>query len=102
MIRHIVMWKFADEAEGHTRDENLDIVKGKLEALYKSGKIEGLRSLELGKDTGRTDMSYDMVLITDFDSMECLKAYKIHPDHVVISQYVKKVRVARTTVDYEL
>ncbi|MCQ2427543.1 MAG: Dabb family protein [Clostridia bacterium] len=102
MIRHIVMWKFADEAEGHTREENLDIVAGKLKALYESGKIEGLRSLELGKDIGRTEMSYDMVLITDFDSFDCLRAYKIHPDHVVISQYVKKVRVARTTVDFEI
>lgn len=102
MIRHIVMWKFADNAEGKTREENLDLVKEKLLALYESGKIEGLRRMEIGKDVMHTDMSYDMVLVTEFDSVEALKAYKIHPDHVVISNYVKLVRTARATVDCEI
>jgi hypothetical protein len=102
MIKHIVMWKFADSAEGRTREENLELVAGKLKALYSSGKIAGLRSLEIGMDVSRTEMSYDMALITVFDSPECLEAYRVHPDHVVISQYVKKVRTARATVDFEI
>lgn len=102
MIRHIVMWKFADEACGRTREENLDFVAGKLKALYESGKIKGLYRMEIGKDIGRTDMSYDMVLVTEFESMEALKAYKVFPDHVEISQYVKQVRTARATVDCEI
>lgn len=102
MIRHIVMWKFAEEACGRTREENLDYVAGLLTALYESGKVEGLRRLEIGKDVGRTDMSYDMVLVTEFDSMEALKAYKVFPAHVEISQYVKQVRTARATVDCEI
>ena len=102
MIRHIVMWKFADEAMGKTREENLDLVADKLMTLFRSGKVEGLRRMEIGKDIGRTDMSYDMVLVTEFDSMEALKAYKVFPDHVAISQYVKQVRTARATVDCEI
>ena len=101
MLRHIVMWKFADFAEGRTREENLDLVASMLKSLYDSGKIEGLRSMEIGKDTGRTDMSYDMALITEFDSEQCLANYRVHPDHAAISRYVKKVRTARATVDYE-
>ena len=33
MIRHIVMWKFKETAEGATKAENLHKVKGLLEAL---------------------------------------------------------------------
>ena len=102
MIRHVVMWKFADSAEGRSREENLAHVRERLTALYRSGKIEGLRSMEIGRDEGGTDMSFDMVLITEFDSFESLAAYKVHPDHAAISAYVKKVRTARAVVDYTL
>lgn len=102
MIRHIVMWKFAPEAEGLSRAENLDLVASKLMALYESGKIAGLRRMEIGKDVSGTDMSMDMVLLTEFDSLDALAAYKIHPDHVVISDYVKKVRISRAVVDCEI
>ena len=33
MIKHIVMWKFKEEAEGKSRAENIAIVKADLEAL---------------------------------------------------------------------
>ena len=32
MLKHIVMWKFKD-AEGKTKEENVEIVKNGLEAL---------------------------------------------------------------------
>lgn len=102
MIKHIVMWKFADFAEGRTKEENLELVRSRLSVLYESGKIEGLRSMEIGRDEGGTEMSYDMVLVTEFDSFDALAAYKVHPDHAAISAYVKKVRTARATVDYTL
>ncbi|MBR3964825.1 MAG: Dabb family protein [Clostridia bacterium] len=97
MISHTVMWKFKDE----NKEENMNTIAERLMALYKSGKIDGLRKMEIGKDVSHTDMSYDMVLLTEFDSMEALAAYKIHPDHVAISQFVKTVRTARAVVDFE-
>ncbi len=33
MIEHVVMWKFADTAEGKTREENMAIVRERLFAL---------------------------------------------------------------------
>ncbi|MCQ2354623.1 MAG: Dabb family protein [Clostridia bacterium] len=102
MIRHIVMWKFAAEAEGLTKAENLDLVASRLMSLYKSGKIKGLRRMEIGKDVSGTDMSMDMVLLTEFDSLDDLAAYKIFPDHAAISAYVKKVSLSRTVVDCEI
>ena len=37
MIKHIVMWKLKDEAEGNSKDENAKIIKNSLEDL--KGKI---------------------------------------------------------------
>lgn len=97
MISHTVMWRFKEE----NKEENMNTVAERLMALYKSGKIDGLRKMEIGKDVSHTDMSYDMVLLTEFDSLEALAAYKIHPDHVAISQFVKTIRTARAVVDFE-
>ena len=100
MIQHVVMWKFAENAEGRTRAENMAWVKEHLTALIPI--IPEIRKMEIGADIGGTDMSYDMVLIMEFESMEALHTYKVHPAHQKISQYVKKVRTARATVDREL
>lgn len=100
MIQHVVMWKFAEAAEGKTKAENMAWVKEHLLALIPI--IPEIKKLEIGADIGGTDMSYDMVLIMEFESMEALHTYKVHPEHQKVSQYVKKIRIARATVDREL
>lgn len=100
MIKHIVLWKFLDQAEGHTKEENMDIVRDKLTALLPI--IPSIRSFEIGKDILHSEMSYDMALIMTFDSMEALEAYKIHPEHQKVSAYVKKVRSGRVSTDFVL
>lgn len=100
MIQHLVMWKFAEEAEGLTKAENMAWVKEHLTALIPI--IPEIKKMEIGADIGGTDMSYDMVLIMEFESMEALHTYKVHPEHQKISQYVKKIRIARATVDRQL
>lgn len=100
MLRHIVMWQFKDEAEGKTRAENCALIKGKLEAL--PGRISFIRKLEVGINAYPSSMASDMVLITEFDSKDDLDLYAVHPEHVKVSDYVGKVRVSRTVVDYNL
>ena len=100
MIQHVVMWKFAEEAEGLTKAENMAWVKEHLTALIPI--IPEIKKMEIGADIGGTDMSYDMVLIMEFESMEALHTYKVHPEHQKISQYVKKIRIARAPVDRQL
>ena len=58
--------------------------------------------MQIGRDVSGTDMSYDMMLVTRFESLEALHTYKVHPSHVAVSQYVKKVRTARVVLDAEL
>lgn len=97
MLRHVVMWRFADSAEGRTRQENMEYVRDRLYALR--DVIPQLRRMEIGFDISHTDMSYDMLLLTEFDSVGDLAVYKEHPEHVKVSQYVAKVKTARVVAD---
>ena len=55
MIQHVVMWKFAEEAEGLTKAENMAWVKEHLTALIPI--IPEIKKMEIGADIGGTDMS---------------------------------------------
>lgn len=100
MIKHVVMWKFLDEAEGKTRAENMQLISDLLMAL--KPQIPELLSLEIGQDIGVGRDPFDMVLITIFADAQSLERYQNHPEHKKISQYVAKVRSARACVDFEM
>lgn len=98
MLVHVVMWKFKESAEGATRQENAAKMKEKLESLV--GVVPQLLYAEVGLDFKHTQMSYDAVLISHFNSEADLAAYKEHPAHVEISNFCKKVRESRVVADY--
>ncbi len=100
MLKHIVMWQFKDEAEGRTKTENLLHVKKLLDAL--PAVIPFIRKLEVGLNEYPSSMASDMVLVTEFDSKADLDLYAVHPEHVKISEYIGKVRSARSVVDYSI
>ncbi len=100
MLRHVVMWNFKDEAEGKTRAENCALIKKMLEALPSS--IPFILRLEVGINEFPSPMAADMVLVTEFASRDDLDLYAVHPEHVKVSDYVSKVRVSRSVVDYHL
>lgn len=100
MIEHVVMWKFAESAEGKTREENMQIVRDRLLAL--PAVIKEIKLMQVGRDVSRTDMSYDMMLRTRFESLDALHTYKVHPAHVAVAEYVAKVKTARVVLDAEL
>lgn len=100
MIQHIVMWKFKEEAEGHTKQENLAWVKESLLAL--PPYIPEIKKIEVHTDDSGTGDNYDAVLVTVFESFDALNCYKTHPEHVKISSFVAKATEKRASVDYIL
>jgi hypothetical protein len=100
MIRHIVMWKFKEESEGKSKEENMNIVRNMLYSL--PAIISEIRRLEIGSDVRHTDMSADLVLITEFDTLEALEVYAKHPEHMLVSQYVRKVICDRVVIDVQI
>lgn len=99
MIKHIVMWKFKNFAQGRTKKENLELVKSMLEEL--PSKIDFIRSMEVHFNVSAKNSMFDAVLISTFDSLEDVEAYTVHPDHKAISSYVALVREDRASVDFE-
>ena len=100
MIKHIVMWKLKDEAEGGTRIENGLKMQEMLHSLR--GKIDTLKHLEVSVKIEDSLPEADIVLYSEFDSMEDLKAYATHPLHVDCVAFIKSVVESRYVVDYEV
>lgn len=102
MIKHIVMWKLKDFAEGGTKAENARQMKLLLEGLQKS--IKGIRNIEVGINKANINAidPCDVVLCVEFDSFEDLKAYQNHPEHLKVGDFIGKVRLERKVVDYEV
>lgn len=98
MLKHVVMWKLKAEAEGKTKAENARWMKEYLEALI--GVVPEIRSLQVGINSKESEMAYDAVLISTFENEEALAAYKVHPRHVEVSAYCKKIRESRVVVDF--
>lgn len=92
MIRHIVMWKFrpGTEAEQEKFLEALQALQGVIPQLVRS---EVARNVAPG--------NYDAVLLSEFQSLEDLEAYKKDPRHRAVSALCKSIREDRVAVDYE-
>ncbi len=97
MIKHIVLWNLAEEAEGRSKAENMKIMKEQLEALV--DLIPELISAEVGFNVNGEE--YDAALTCTFKSMEDLKTYDSHPEHMKVREFISKVRLSRVAVDYE-
>ena len=95
MITHIVLFKLEVPS-----GENLAATRAML--LSMDSKIPLLRHLEAGIDVVRSERSYDIALMTKFDSREELQAYQIHPYHAgVVVPHMKSVCSSIVAVDYE-
>ena len=100
MVKHIVMWKLKDFAEGTGKKENALKIKASLERL--KSKIREVKYLEVGISTGDAADFYDMVLISEFKDLRDLESYQKHPEHVKAAEFIGKVRLERKVVDYIL
>ncbi len=96
MVRHIVMWKFRDGVDERDRLE----MKRRLEALL--GVVPTLRKIEVGLDVSGKPAAMDMVLCTEFQTLEDLQAYAVHPEHRKVVEFVKPLVSDRAVVDYEV
>ncbi len=100
MIKHIVAWRFKDEALGATKAENLARARAAIESLRES--VPSVRNLEVGLDAGIDHDAWDIVLHSEFDDREGLHAYQVHPEHVKVAKLIGEMRESRAAVDYEV
>lgn len=100
MIKHVVLWKLKEEANGNTKEQNAVEIKQRLEAL--NGQIPGLIKIEVGIDFLKTPESADVVLYSEFENREALLVYAEHPLHKAVMPFILEARYERRVADYEI
>lgn len=96
-IKHIVMWNLHGDTD-QERLKNIQKLKEAFEGIR--SEIPGLRILEIGVDISNIDYACDVVLYTEFDSLEALQGYATHPAHLRVREELGNLRTARHQVDY--
>ena len=93
MLTHIVFFRLKDRSP-----ESVERTAAVLRDM--EGKIEVLRHLEVGLDVIHSERSYDIALVTKFDSLEALGEYQVHPVHQGVIAHITEVRESIVSVDY--
>lgn len=92
MIRHIVLWKFREDADPAPFLTGLQALKD---------QIDCIRDLRV-TCSAVPDAAFDAVLEAEFDSLEDLDRYKNDPRHLAVSALCKQIRVSRAAIDITL
>ena len=100
MIRHIVMWKLKEFAQGSSKIENAKKVKTDLEAL--KTVIDEIGDIEVGINSPYApDGNFDAVLSMTCSDFDALKRYAAHPAHQEVGKFMKEIVESRVAVDFE-
>lgn len=99
MIKHIVFFGIADGVDGKTKSESAEEIKKELENLI--NLIPVLRKIEVGLNADDAPQdNYDLSLYSEFDTMDDLNQYQVHPEHKRVAAMIGKVKTSRACVDY--
>ena len=91
------MMKFSDRGKAQELSRK---VKEMLENLVPA--IDQLKRMEVGLNINTKPSAFDLVLTADFDDEEGLNAYRVHPEHVKILDFMKDTVEKTAVVDYIL
>ena len=95
VFTHIVLFKLKNRSP-----EAIEETAGIMQSM--EGQIPMLRGIEVGVDVVKSPRSYDLALITRFDSLADMRAYQAHPYHQnVVLKHVNEVTESVVAVDFE-
>lgn len=99
MIRHTVMFHLKKELPADKR--RLAMLQFKQEIERLPTVIPQIRAIHVGLNINPTE-EWDICLDSTFDSLEDVRTYSIHPDHVAAAMALKPYVATRGCVDYEV
>ena len=97
MINHVVLFKLKDYSETE-KPVLIAEMKSLLEGLQ--GKIGELKYIEVGVNYELNTKSYDVALLSHFNSIEDLDKYRVHPEHKKVLARFSELRLERAAVDF--
>jgi hypothetical protein len=100
MIRHIVLWKFGTEVTAEQKPAIRQEMKKRL--LELKTKVPVLKSISVSFNNEKaSSANYDVMLDSEFASIEDLMIYQGHPAHVEVAEYIKSLQLQRAVIDFE-
>ena len=94
MVKHVVLFKFKPE----TKDSDIVNVEKGLAGL--PARISEIKSYEFGRDVVKSDRSYDFALVSEFDDIEALDRYRMHPYHMAVVNQLNMICDSIIAVDF--
>jgi len=99
MINHVVLFKLKKYASESEKQDIIGSIEDGLLGLKE--KITELKHIEVGVNYELAAKSYDICLITHFENIQDLDAYRIHPEHLIIAELIGQHAVEWAAVDFE-
>jgi heme-degrading monooxygenase HmoA len=100
MLKHIVMWKLKEHAEGADRAANAREMKRRLDEC--ANIVPGILKFEVTLAQPGLEATYDVVLYSEFENKAALEAYAKHPTHQALVPFIGAIREGRQCMDYEV
>lgn len=100
MVKHIILWNLKEEFSKEEKKEIMKNIKIGLEALI--DKVPGIVEIKVQIES-LPSSSADLILDSTFESVEALKNYATHPEHVKVADtLVRPFTAARSCLDFEI
>jgi hypothetical protein len=99
MINHVVLFKLKKYESDSEKQNVISSIEDALLSLLET--VDELEYIEVGVNYELAAKSYDICLITHFETLEQLDSYRIHPEHVKVAELIGQHAVERAAVDFE-
>lgn len=97
-MKHIVMFQLKKELHPTIRRQVMQQFKHGIEQLPET--IPCIRAIHVGLNVN-PDEQWDICLDATFDTIDDVRLYAAHPDHVAVAAALKPFVAARGCVDYD-
>jgi len=96
-VKHIVIWNLNADDDA-ARDRDAARIDELLTGLV--GTVESIRSLEVVRNVAYPEANGDVAVVAEFDDVEGLDAYVVHPAHQEAAAEIRTLVTGRGAIDY--
>lgn len=97
MIRHVVMFRFRDDADADLRQAVHEAIATMPEA---TGVTE---AYAIGPDLGLAEGNFDFAVVGDFADQAAYMAYRDHPEHQrIVFEVIRPAITDRAAIQFEI
>lgn len=99
MVRHMIMFKFTEVKNDSDRLKKTEKIKEAFSPL--EHYIPAVKAYEIVVNSKKTEFSYDLVIISEYNNWEDLETYLHHPEHQKAIKTCQNIKKEKAVIDYE-